>query len=132
MNRLVPGCTLADIPANRGRPAFADGRLVVLFKVDGEIFALDDSCPHAGSSLAAGKFDGTTVTCRAHGLRFDVRTGRIPGVDGLRATTYPVQVSEEQVFVGTAGGFASSPLEARPAAGNAPRACSGTTQCVKE
>jgi 3-phenylpropionate/trans-cinnamate dioxygenase ferredoxin subunit len=131
MNRFLRVCTLADIPAKRGRPAFADGRLVVLFKVDSEVFALDDSCPHAGSSLAAGEFDGTTVTCRAHGLRYDVRTGRIPGVDGLRATTYPVQVSDGQVFVGTECGAASSSLEACPAAGTGPQGCS-TVQCVKE
>jgi 3-phenylpropionate/trans-cinnamate dioxygenase ferredoxin subunit len=132
MNRFVRVCTVADIPANRGRPAFADGRLVVLFKVDGEIFALDDSCPHAGSSLAAGRFDGRTVTCPGHGLRFDVRTGRMPGVDGLRATSYPVQVSDGEVLVGIESGAASSPLEARPEEGTVPRVCSGTVQCIKE
>lgn len=99
-SRFVRVCGAADVPADRGRPAFADGRLVVLFRVAGEIHALDDSCPHAGSSLAAGKFDGITVTCRAHGLCFDVRTGRMRGVDGLCATTYPVQVIAGEVFVG--------------------------------
>jgi 3-phenylpropionate/trans-cinnamate dioxygenase ferredoxin subunit len=99
MSRFVRVCALDDIPADRGRPAFADGRLVVLFKVGSDVYALDDSCPHAGSSLSAGKFDGMTVTCRAHGLRFCVRTGRMPGVDGLRATTYPVQVVDGEVLV---------------------------------
>lgn len=100
MSRFVRVCSVADIPANRCRPAFADGRLVLLFRVAGEIHALDDACPHRGSSLAAGKFDGTTVTCRAHGLRFDVRTGRMCGVDGMCATTYPVKVSNGAIFIG--------------------------------
>jgi 3-phenylpropionate/trans-cinnamate dioxygenase ferredoxin subunit len=132
MNRFVRVCTVADIPVNRGRPAFADGRLVVLFKVAGEIFALDDSCPHAGSSLAAGRFDGRTVTCPGHGLRFDVRTGCIPAVDGLRATTYPVQVSDGEVFVGTESGAASSSLESAPAASTSAQVCPHTRQRDKE
>jgi len=132
MNRFVRVCAAADIPVDRSRPAFAEGRLVALFKVDGEVFALDDSCPHAGSSLAAGRFDGATVTCRAHGMRFDVRTGRMPGIDGLRATTYPVRVLDGEVLVGTDSGGASPPLEAAASADMAPEACSGAVQCVKE
>ena len=67
----LPVLTAAEIPSDRGRLVFADGRTIVLFKVDGAIHALDDSCPHAGSSLAAGKLEGAFVQCRAHGLRFD-------------------------------------------------------------
>jgi 3-phenylpropionate/trans-cinnamate dioxygenase ferredoxin subunit len=131
MNRFIRVCTVADVPANRGRPAFVEGRLVALFKVDGEICALDDSCPHAGSSLVGGRFDGRTVTCPGHGLRFDVRTGRIPGVDGLRVTTYPVQVADGQVLVGTESGAASPTLERAPGAG-ASALCPRINQCSKE
>ena len=132
MNRFIRVCTVGDIPANRGRPAFAEGRLVVLFKVAGEIFALDDSCPHAGSSLAAGRFDGRTVTCPGHGLRFDVRTGCIPAVDGLRATIYPVQLSDGEVLVGIESGAASSALDPAPAASASSQGCPHTRQCDEE
>ena len=100
MVRFVRVVTAAEIPSDRGRPVFAEGKLIVLFKVDGAIHALDDSCPHAGSSLAAGKLDGAFVQCRVHGLRFDVRTGRMRGADGLCAKTYPVRVVDGEVAVG--------------------------------
>jgi 3-phenylpropionate/trans-cinnamate dioxygenase ferredoxin component len=100
MTRFVRVATAAEIPNDRARPAFVEGRVIALFKVDGAIHALDDSCPHAGSSLAAGKFDGAFVQCRAHGLRFDVRTGRMRGVDGFCAKTYPVRVADGEVAVG--------------------------------
>jgi 3-phenylpropionate/trans-cinnamate dioxygenase ferredoxin component len=100
MTRFVRVTTAAEIPADRGRHAFADGRTIALFKVDGAVYALDDSCPHAGSSLATGKLDGATVACRAHGLRFDVRTGRMRGVDGYCAKTYPVRVVDGEVCIG--------------------------------
>jgi 3-phenylpropionate/trans-cinnamate dioxygenase ferredoxin component len=100
MTRFVRVISAAEIPADRGRHAFADGTVVALFKVDGAVYALDDSCPHAGSSLAAGNFDGVTVACRGHGLRFDVRTGRMRGVDGFCAKTYPVRVVDGEVCIG--------------------------------
>jgi 3-phenylpropionate/trans-cinnamate dioxygenase ferredoxin subunit len=90
----------ADIKPGSRRVAFAEGKLVVLFNVDGAIYALDDACPHRGSSLAAGKFDGMTITCSAHGLRFDVRTGRMSGIDGLCAKRYAVQCIDGEVHVG--------------------------------
>jgi 3-phenylpropionate/trans-cinnamate dioxygenase ferredoxin subunit len=96
---FVRVAAVADIPPGSRRMAFAEGKLVVLFNVDGAICALDDACPHRGSSLAAGKFDGTTVTCSAHGLRFDVRTGRMPGSGGLCAKPYPVQCIDGEVHV---------------------------------
>ena len=101
--------TAAEIPSDRGRLVFADGRTIVLFKVDGAIHALDDSCPHAGSSLAAGKLEGVFVQCRAHGLRFDVRTGRMRGIDSFCAKTYPVRVVDGEVAVGIDCGESPEP-----------------------
>ena len=39
------------------------GTAVTLAKVAGEVYAFDDTCTHAGCSLADGELDGTTVTC---------------------------------------------------------------------
>jgi 3-phenylpropionate/trans-cinnamate dioxygenase ferredoxin subunit len=91
---------VAQVPTGGRWLAFVDGRGIALFNVDGTVYALDDSCPHNGSSLVSGKLEGTVVTCRAHGLRFDVRTGRMRGVDGYCAKSYPVQVVEGNILVG--------------------------------
>jgi 3-phenylpropionate/trans-cinnamate dioxygenase ferredoxin subunit len=109
MVRFVRVVTAAEIPSHRGRPVFVDGKVVVLFKVDGAIHALDDSCPHAGSSLSAGKLEGAFVQCPGHGLRFDVRTGRMRGVDGFCAKTYPVRVVDGEVAVGIDCGESAEP-----------------------
>jgi 3-phenylpropionate/trans-cinnamate dioxygenase ferredoxin subunit len=99
MCKYVCVATLDQVPPGKGRPVFVAGKSIALFNVNGEFFALDDSCPHAGSSLGMGKLDGTTVQCRAHGLRFDVRTGFMRGAGGLRATSYPVMVAGSEVMV---------------------------------
>lgn len=50
---------------------------LLLGVVDGEIYAVDDLCPHKGCSLAKGTLEGTTVTCSCHGSQFDITTGAV-------------------------------------------------------
>ena len=99
MSRFVRVAALAGIPADRGRPVFVDGKIIAVFRVGDEVYALDDSCPHAGSSLAAGRQDGAVIACRGHGLRFDVRTGRMRGIDGYCVKSYPARVVDGSVEV---------------------------------
>jgi 3-phenylpropionate/trans-cinnamate dioxygenase ferredoxin subunit len=77
----------------------ACGLEIALFHVSQSFYALDDSCPHQGSSLFAGKVDGTTVTCRGHGLCFDLATGCMRGNAALRVKSYPVRVHDGRVQI---------------------------------
>jgi 3-phenylpropionate/trans-cinnamate dioxygenase ferredoxin subunit len=81
------------------RLVWRDGHEVALFNVDGCLYALEDRCPHAGASLAMGQLDGTRVTCRAHGLAFDLATGCMRGNAGLRARTYALRVRAGRIEV---------------------------------
>jgi nitrite reductase/ring-hydroxylating ferredoxin subunit len=80
-----------------------DGKEIALFNVGGEIFATDDSCPHAGSSLGWGKLDGKVIKCRAHGLCFDVTNGEIVGGTGLTIETYATPIEDHKIFVSLEG-----------------------------
>jgi 3-phenylpropionate/trans-cinnamate dioxygenase ferredoxin subunit len=99
MTDYIRAASLDQVPPGKGRIAFVAGRTVALFNVGGQIYALNDSCPHAGSSLGMGQLDGAMVTCRGHGLRFDVRTGCMPGKGGLCVATYPVRVTDGEITV---------------------------------
>jgi len=57
-----------------------EGSVVAVAMLDGELHAFDDTCPHAGCSLAEGELEGDTVVCPCHMAAFDVRTGDV--VDG--------------------------------------------------
>ena len=76
-----------------------DGHSLLLFNLDGAVHALGDSCPHAGAWLGSGKLDGCWLRCPAHGMVFDVRTGRMRGDGGLAVRAYPVRVEGEGVWV---------------------------------
>jgi 3-phenylpropionate/trans-cinnamate dioxygenase ferredoxin component len=91
---------LSDLTPERGRFVRAGKCEIALFRSGDQVFALQDSCPHSGASLAGGRFDGRNVTCRAHGLRFDVATGCMAGsVVGLQARVYPVQIVAGRIHV---------------------------------
>jgi 3-phenylpropionate/trans-cinnamate dioxygenase ferredoxin subunit len=62
------------------------------FNVDGKLYAIDDSCPHQGSSLAMGSLEGCTVTCRSHGMKVNVTGWQQPS-PGM--TTPPMATHDE-------------------------------------
>jgi cytochrome P450/nitrite reductase/ring-hydroxylating ferredoxin subunit len=66
-----------DEPDGSLRRIEVDGRLLCLGRVDGAWAAFDDTCTHAGCSLAGGELDGPVVVCPCHGSEFDVRTGDV-------------------------------------------------------
>lgn len=49
---------------------------VGLFRVDGEIHALDDICTHGNALLSEGFLDGHEIECPLHAGLVDVRTGK--------------------------------------------------------
>jgi 3-phenylpropionate/trans-cinnamate dioxygenase ferredoxin component len=82
-----------------------DGRTVMLAKIDGKIYAMNDTCTHSGAPLHMGEL-GTAgspylLTCPWHAAHFDVSTGKVYQ-DTPWATdteTYPVEIAGEDVLV---------------------------------
>jgi nitrite reductase/ring-hydroxylating ferredoxin subunit len=99
MADFVEVLDVEKLPAGKCMTTNAGGREIALFNVDGEIFATDDACAHAGASLGSGKFDGKTVTCRAHGLRYDVTTGKVIGSPEIGVQAYPAKIENGKIFV---------------------------------
>src|SRR5215470_16068892 len=78
----------------------ADGRAVALYRVDGRIYATDDTCTHAQACLSDGYLDGETVECPLHQARFHVPTGRVlapPATVGL--AVYAVRVEGGRIWL---------------------------------
>jgi nitrite reductase/ring-hydroxylating ferredoxin subunit len=72
----------AQLDARLPLRAMFGGRLVVVARCAGELFAYDAVCPHALGPLdAAPVVEDGRVVCPWHGKVFDVRTGRGCGAD---------------------------------------------------
>ena len=99
MADFVEAARLDLVPPGNGTTVTVNGKTVALFNVDGTIYAIDDTCPHAGGSLGTSKLDGTIVTCRGHGMRFDVTTGCFAGGTGFGVASYPAKVVDGKIMV---------------------------------
>jgi nitrite reductase/ring-hydroxylating ferredoxin subunit len=67
---------------------------ILLAKVDGKIYAIDNACGHLAYPLSEGRLDGHVVTCIWHFAQFDVRTGAVvsAGIDFEKLKPLEVRV----------------------------------------
>jgi nitrite reductase (NADH) small subunit len=91
--------SVSDIPLGTGKELVIAGKIVALYHVNGEFYAVDGVCPHAGGPLGQGMLRKNIVTCPWHGWQFDVTTGRHCLTAHIKAAKYGVTVQGEDVFV---------------------------------
>lgn len=95
--QVLPGAE--TIAPGTGCTLRVQGQDVAVFSVNGALMAMEDSCPHAGASLGRGRLQGCVVQCPAHGLKFDLRTGCMPGVPSFGVKIYPVKQEEGRFWI---------------------------------
>jgi 3-phenylpropionate/trans-cinnamate dioxygenase ferredoxin subunit len=79
MADFVKVAKTSEIKPGQARLVDVKGKLIALFNVGGEFFALDNTCTHEEGPLVEGEISGHTVICPWHGATFDVRTGEVLG-----------------------------------------------------
>lgn len=98
--KFIEVCALKDIPPGTSRAVRAGAADVAIFNMDGALHAMENSCLHAGASLAGGTLCGNVVSCPAHGWRYNVTTGALIVAPAMRVRTFPVEVNDGKVMVG--------------------------------
>ena len=78
--------------------ALPDGNELAVYNVDGEYYAIENSCPHRGAPLSEGALCGHIVECGLHGWQFDVRSGECLTVPD-RIKTYRVTIEDQLVII---------------------------------
>jgi len=76
-----------------------EGHTICLLEEEGEVFAVDNRCPHMGFPLHRGSVSDGILTCHWHHARFDLCTGGTfdQWADDLRR--FPVEVDGDDVYV---------------------------------
>lgn len=101
MSEFVRVADLAAFPPGSAH-AFSVGRYeVALFNVDGELYALENACPHQGGPIADGWIEGRTVTCPWHAWCFELQTGKMTLGDFAWIPRFPVKVEAGAIYLGT-------------------------------
>jgi nitrite reductase/ring-hydroxylating ferredoxin subunit len=99
MPKLFRVAAERDLPPGTCGEYVAGERIVALFNVGGQFYALDGICPHQGGPLGKGSLCGAIVTCPWHGFQFDVTTGQHQTSKSLVHPTFPVKVENGEIFV---------------------------------
>lgn len=111
----LPLGPVSSFPDRQFRIVKVSNRDVGIYRRDDDFYAILDVCPHRGAPVCSGVvcgtmlpsrpgeleygLDGYVLRCPWHGWEFDLRSGESVGhVDPRRLKTFPVSVSEGEVF----------------------------------
>lgn len=100
---------LSELPPGSRKLFEIARRPIVIFNIDGRLFAVSNRCPHAGGPLVAGKLVGLVeaaapgeycysrkneiLKCPWHGWEFDLATGKSwCDPDSVRVRAYAVDI----------------------------------------
>jgi len=99
MSEFLKVATLSELATGTCKAVEAAGKVIALFNVNGDVYALDNTCLHRGGPLGEGTLNGDVVTCPWHGWEYNVRTGENVNSPALKVATYPVQVEGNDIKV---------------------------------
>lgn len=95
-----PVCSEEDLWEGEMTAHEVDGHDVLMIWPDGgQITAFQGMCPHQEIALVEGKFDGKTLTCRAHNWMFDACTGKGINPSDCELTMFPLRIENGTIFV---------------------------------
>lgn len=99
MDTLEEVAELSKLPEGKLFPVFPKGLPVLLARLGGQVFSVENRCPHLGCPLSAGKLDGHVLQCPCHDWRFDLRDGKFLDAPELGLKKYRVEIRDGKVFI---------------------------------
>jgi nitrite reductase/ring-hydroxylating ferredoxin subunit len=101
MAEFIKVANKSDLASGESRVVEVDGRPIALFNVNGEYYALDNTCVHRGGPLGEGYVDcvNLTVQCPWHGWTYGLTDGASPMNPMARVEKFEVHVEGEDVMV---------------------------------
>lgn len=109
--RWKDAMALTDFTETNRRLVKIDGHQIALFRVNDEILACDNRCPHEGYPLIEGVMsDSCVLTCNWHNWKFDLKSGETL-VGGDRLRRYPTDIRDGRIYVDLAPPSAEDVIE---------------------
>ncbi len=91
---------LADVTEGEMKSCMVGKTDVLICRVQGVLYAIEDLCSHADTTLSDGFLMGHTITCSLHGAQFDVRDGTHKGPPAYTGVkTFELEEGQDGVSV---------------------------------
>jgi nitrite reductase/ring-hydroxylating ferredoxin subunit len=99
--KLADTIEAIDWPPNNLAIAEAGGKTVTLARVNNQVKACAQKCPHASGILANGFIDALgNIVCPLHRYKFSLDNGRNITGEGYYLKTYAIEYREAGIFIG--------------------------------
>jgi nitrite reductase (NADH) small subunit/3-phenylpropionate/trans-cinnamate dioxygenase ferredoxin subunit len=92
-------CRVDEVVEGEGKTVAVGNKLIALFRVNGDYYAIDDTCLHMGASLSDGHVEDGIVTCPWHAWRFRLCDGAWADNPRIKLGCYPVRVEGGHIQV---------------------------------
>ncbi len=89
----------SDIDEGKSQIANTNNKEIALFKIEGKIYAIENTCPHRGGPLVEGYLEGLELTCPWHAWVFDVKTGICQTMPDTKQPTFKVKIENDEILV---------------------------------
>ena len=102
MGKLVRVVSVNEVEPGKGAAFDVGEKRIAVFNKDGIFYARDDTCPHAGASLAEGDLEGDNVVCPWHYAEFNLETGTVgcpPAAEGVQCYRVVVEGDDLKVEI---------------------------------
>ncbi|MBI2109575.1 Rieske 2Fe-2S domain-containing protein [Candidatus Woesearchaeota archaeon] len=99
MGKLVKICKRNEISTGSNKLVNIDGKMIAVWNVNNEFYAVNAVCPHRGGPLEQGSLNQNVVSCPWHGWQFDVETGTSPVFPQAKIEIFKVKIEGEEIFV---------------------------------
>jgi nitrite reductase (NADH) small subunit len=100
MANFVKVCKKGDVPVGAGKTVDVSGKPIAVFNLNGDFYAISDTCVHRGGPLGEGELDGKTVICPWHGWRYDVTSGANEMNPSMGVDKYEVKIEGDDLLIG--------------------------------
>jgi nitrite reductase/ring-hydroxylating ferredoxin subunit len=92
---------VTDLGPGSKQTVVLSGKKIAIANVDGEFFAIDDTCTHEECSLGTeGFLDGSIIICGCHGSQFEVSTGKVLSLPApTDVKSYETKIEQDAVWV---------------------------------
>ncbi|WP_321430242.1 Rieske (2Fe-2S) protein [uncultured Methanolobus sp.] len=88
-----------DVKEGNMKPVEAGGARILLIRIDGEIFAIENRCPHMNCPLQGGTLVDHSIKCPCHSWTFDLLTGAYVASDKIKVNVYETQLKDGNISV---------------------------------
>jgi len=87
-------CELDELQEGAGKYVEIGGFHLAVFLDRDNVYVIDNTCPHAGASLAGGWVEEGCAVCPRHNWAFRLDNGQLRGAPGIAIDTYNTRVIE--------------------------------------